>query len=248
MVAKAAPDGYTALYASNTSLSIAVNINKNVAYDPVKDFTPFSMIGTASFVLVATPSLPANNLAEFIALAKEKPGSLSYGSGGNGSLQHLLAEMLQTQAGIRMVHVPYRGDAPVTADMIAGHIPCAFVEMGVAMPLIQAGKIKAFGVSSASRVPAMPDIPTIAEAGLPGFEAGSWQMFVVPAGTPKPVVDRLHTEMTAVMATPEVRDGLIKAGRLPAEQKSVADMEQMVKTELVRWAKVIKDAGLEGTQ
>ena len=147
-VARAAPDGYTLLFATSSPLSIAVNINKNVPYDPVKDFIPVTMIGSSVFVFVATPSLPANNLADFIKLAKEKPGTISFGSGGAGSIQHLFAEMLQNQADIKMVHVPYRGDAPVLNDMIAGHIPCAFVELGVAIPFIQADKIKALGVST----------------------------------------------------------------------------------------------------
>jgi tripartite-type tricarboxylate transporter receptor subunit TctC len=247
-VARAAPDGYTMLFATSSPLSIAVNINKNVPYDPVKDFIPVSMIGNSVFVFVTTPSLPPNTLADFIKLAKEKPGTISFGSGGPGSIQHLFAEMLQNQAGIKMVHVPYRGDAPVLNDMIAGHIPCAFVEVGVAIPFIQAGKVKALGVSSTTRVPATPDIPTIAEAGVPTFDAVSWQMFAVPAGTPRPIVDKLHTEIGAVIAMPEVYEEFVKAGRLPAKQRSVEEMSEYIRTELVRWTKVVQDAGVAGSQ
>lgn len=247
-VARAAPDGYTMLFATSSPLSIAVNINKNVPYDPVKDFIPVSMIGSGVFVFVTGLGVPANNLAEFIKLAKEKPGTISFGSGGPGSIQHLFAEMLQAQADMKMVHVPYRGDAPVMNDMIAGHIPCAFVELGVAIPFIKAGKVKALGVSSGTRVPAMPDIPTIAEAGVPTFEAVSWQMFAVPAGTPRPIVDKLHAEIGAVIAMPEVYDEFVKAGRLPAKQRSVEEMSEYIKTELARWTKVVQDAGVAASQ
>jgi len=247
-VARAAPDGYTLLYATSSPFAIAVNINKNVPYDPVKDFIPLGMIANSVFVFVASNSLPVNNLAEFIKLAKEKPGTISFGSGGPGSVQHLFAEMLQSQADIKMVHVPYRGDAPVLNDMIAGHIPCAFVELGVAIPFIQAKSVKALGVSSNTRVPATPDVPTIAEAGVPTFEAVSWQMFAVPAGTPRPIVDKWHGIIGEVIASPEIYDEFVKAGRLPAKQRSIEEMSDYVRTELVRWTKVVQDAGVAGSQ
>ena len=149
-VAKAAPDGYTLLFGSASPLAIAVNVNKNPPYDPVRDFVPIAMIGNAAFVFVVTPDLGVNTLADFITLAKDNPRQLSFGSGGNGSIQHLFAELLQTMAGIRMVHVPYRGDNPVLSDIVAGHIPAAFVEMGVAMPFIGARKVRALAVSSST--------------------------------------------------------------------------------------------------
>jgi tripartite-type tricarboxylate transporter receptor subunit TctC len=243
-VAKAAPDGYTILFGSASPLAIAVNINKDPPYDPAKDFVPISMIGNAVFVFVVSPTVGVNTLAEFIKLAKEKPEKFSFGSGGNGSMQHLFSEMLQTMAGIKMVHVPYRGDNPVLSDIIADHIPCAFVELGVAMPFITAGKVRALGVSSATRVPAMPDIPTIAEAGVPGFSAVSWQMFVAPAGTPMPVVNKLHGIMTEVLALPAIKDEFVRAGRLIAKTQSTEEMSDYLKSENVRWAKVVKDAGI----
>jgi tripartite-type tricarboxylate transporter receptor subunit TctC len=246
-VAKAAPDGYTILFGSASPLAIAVNVNKDPPYDPAKDFVPVSMIGNAAFVFVVSPTLGVNTLADFIKLAKEKPGQLSFGSGGTGSMQHLFSELMQTMAGIKMVHVPYRGDNPTLTDIIAGHIPCAFVELGVAMPFIQAGKVKALGVSSDTRVPAMPEIPPVAEA-VPGFSAVSWQMFVAPAGTPMPIVNKLHDDLTAILALPEIRDEFIKAGRIPAQTLSVPEMSDYIKSEVVRWAKVVKDAGVAGNQ
>jgi tripartite-type tricarboxylate transporter receptor subunit TctC len=151
-------------------------------------------------------------------------------------------------AGIRMVHVPYRGDNPVLSDIVAGHIPAAFVEMGVAMPFISARKVRALGVSSPTRVPAMPDIPTIAEAGVPGFSAVSWQMFVAPVGTPPEIVERLHGDVIAVLAEPEVRDDFVRAGRVLAQQLSVPEMQDYMKSEFVRWAKVVRDAGISASQ
>jgi tripartite-type tricarboxylate transporter receptor subunit TctC len=247
-VAKAAPDGYTLLFGSASPLAIAVSVNKNPPYDPVRDFVPIAMIGNAAFVFVVTPDLGVSTLADFITLAKDNPAQLSFGSGGNGSIQHLFSELLQTMAGIRMVHVPYRGDNPVLSDIVAGHIPAAFVEMGVAMPFISARKVRALGVSSPTRVPAMPDIPTIAEAGVPGFSAVSWQMFVAPVGTPPEIVERLHGDVIAVLAEPEVRDDFVRAGRVLAQQLSVPEMQDYMKSEFVRWAKVVRDAGISASQ
>jgi tripartite-type tricarboxylate transporter receptor subunit TctC len=217
-------------------------------YDPVRDFVPIAMIGNAAFVFVVTPDLGVNTLADFITLAKDNPRQLSFGSGGNGSIQHLFAELLQTMAGIRMVHVPYRGDNPVLSDIVAGHIPAAFVEMGVAMPFISAGKVRALGVSSSTRVPAMPDVPTVAEAGVRGFSAVSWQMFVAPVGTPPEIVERLHADVIAVLAQPEVRDDFVRAGRIPAQPLSIPEMQDYMKSEFARWAKVVQDAGISASQ
>jgi tripartite-type tricarboxylate transporter receptor subunit TctC len=246
--AKAAPDGYTLLFGTTSPLSIAVNVYKSVPYDPVKDFVPVARIGNAAFVFITTPNLKVNTLAEFIKLAKAKPNEFSFGSGGTGSMQHLFAEMLQAMAGIKMVHVPYRGDNPVITDIIAGHIPVAFVEMGVAMPFIQAGKVVPLGVSSAQRVPAMPNVPTISESGVPGFDAVSWQMFVAPAGTPRPIVDKLFADIGAVLEVPEVKKDFIEAGRIPAQQTSIEEMESYIKSERDKWRKVTEMAGVAGSQ
>ena len=247
-VAKAAPDGYTMLFGTTSPLSIAVNVYKTVPYDPVKDFIPVARIGNAAFVFITTPSLKINTLADFVKYTKERPNQISFGSGGTGSMQHLFAELLQSMSGIKMVHVPYRGDNPVITDIIAGHIPVAFVEMGVAMPYIEAGKVVPLGVSSGQRVPAMPKVPTISEAGVPGFDAVSWQMFVVPAGTPRPVVDKLFADIGAVLSQPEVRDDFMKAGRIPATQTSIEEMSDYIRTERDKWHKVTEMAGVAGSQ
>jgi tripartite-type tricarboxylate transporter receptor subunit TctC len=247
-VAKAAPDGYTMLFGTTSPLSIAVNVYKSVPYDPVKDFVPVARIGNAAFVFITTPTLKITTLADFVKYAKERPNQISFGSGGTGSMQHLFAELLQSMSGIKMVHVPYRGDNPVITDIIAGHIPVAFVEMGVAMPHIEAGKVVPLGVSSGSRVPAMPNVPTISEAGVPGFDAVSWQMFVVPAGTPRPVVDKLFTDISAVLTQPDVRADFVKAGRIPSTPTSIEEMTEYIKTERDKWRKVTEMAGVAGSQ
>ena len=245
--AKAAPDGYTMLFGTTSPLSIAVNVYKSVPYDPVKDFIPVARIGNAAFVFIATPDLKIKTLAEFIAMAKGKPGQISFGSGGTGSMQHLFAELLQSMSGIKMVHVPYRGDNPVITDIIAGHIPVAFVEMGVAMPYIEAGKVVPLGVSS-GRVPAMPNVPTISESGVPGFDAVSWQMFVVPAGTPRPIVDKLFADISAVLTQPDVREDFVKAGRIPSTPTSIEEMSEYIRTERDKWRTVTEMAGVAGSQ
>ena len=246
--AKAAPDGYTMLFGTTSPLSIAVNVYKSVPYDPVKDFIPVARIGNAAFVFIATPSLKIDTLSEFVKYARERPAQISFGSGGTGSMQHLFAELLQSMSGIKMVHVPYRGDNPVITDIIAGHIPVAFVEMGVAMPYIEAGKVVPLGVSSAMRVPAMPKVPTISESGVPGFDAVSWQMFVVPAGTPRAVVDKLHADIGAILNMPDVKDDFIKAGRIPSAQTSIEEMSDYIRTERDKWRKVTEMAGVAGSQ
>ena len=246
--AKAAPDGYTMLFGTTSPLSIAVNVYKSVPYDPVKDFIPVARIGNAAFVFIATPDLKIKTLAEFIAMAKGKPGQISFGSGGTGSMQHLFAELLQSMSGIKMVHVPYRGDNPVITDIIAGHIPVAFVEMGVAMPYIEAGKVVPLGVSSGQRVPAMPNVPTISESGVPGFDAVSWQMFVVPAGTPRPIVDKLFADISAVLTQPDVREDFVKAGRIPSTPTSIEEMSEYIRTERDKWRTVTEMAGVAGSQ
>ena len=236
------------LFGTTSPLSIAVNVYKSVPYDPVKDFIPVARIGNAAFVFIATPDLKIKTLAEFIAMAKGKPGQISFGSGGTGSMQHLFAELLQSMSGIKMVHVPYRGDNPVITDIIAGHIPVAFVEMGVAMPYIEAGKVVPLGVSSGQRVPAMPNVPTISESGVPGFDAVSWQMFVVPAGTPRPIVDKLFADISAVLTQPDVREDFVKAGRIPSTPTSIEEMSEYIRTERDKWRTVTEMAGVAGSQ
>ena len=184
-VARSEPDGYTLLMATSTTLAINKTLYKKLPYDPVKDFTPIALLAGVPFALIVNPMLPAKTLAEFIAYAKSKPGELAYGSAGNGSPQHLGAEMLRTAAGIDIRHVPYRGSVPAMLDVIAGHIPFMIVDLQPALQQIREGKVRVLGVTTPKRVAAAPDIPTLAEAGLPGFELVAWQGVVAPAGVPR---------------------------------------------------------------
>jgi tripartite-type tricarboxylate transporter receptor subunit TctC len=247
-VAKAAPDGYTLLYGTPSSLAVSVSVFKSLPYDPAKDFTPIALTGNSAFVLLVTPSLPVQSLADFIKLAKEKPGQISFASGGPGSPQHLFMELMRSMAGLDMVHVPYRGDGPILTDLTAGHIPVAFCELGVSLPFIKEGKVRALAVSSATRVSAAPDIPTVSEAGVPGFDAVSWQMIVAPAGTPPDIVNRLHKETKEILASKEMKDFFISTGRSPVDSPSPAALADYVKAEIQRWSKVVEAAGIAKSQ
>ena len=193
-VAKSEPDGYTLLMATSTTLAINKTLYKKLPYDPVKDFAPIGLVAAVPFALIINPTIPAKTLSEFIAYAKSKPG-LAYGSAGNGSPQHLGAEMLKTAAGIDIRHVPYRGSVPAMLDVIAGHIPFMVVDLQPALQQIREGKVRVLGVTTPKRVAAAPDIPTLAEAGLPGFELVAWQGVVAPAGTPREIVDQLAAQI-----------------------------------------------------
>src|SRR5450432_3458052 len=189
-VARSEPDGYTLLMATSTTLAINKTLYKKLPYDPVKDFTPIALVAAVPFALICNPTIPAKTLAEFIAYAKAKPG-LAYGSAGNGSPQHLGAEMLKAASGIDIRHVPYRGSIPAMLDVIAGHIPFMMVDLQPALQQIREGKVRCLGVTTLMRIAAAPEIPTLAESGLPGFELVAWQGVVAPAGLPRAVVDQL---------------------------------------------------------
>jgi tripartite-type tricarboxylate transporter receptor subunit TctC len=243
-VAKAAPDGYTLLMATSTTLAINKTLYKKLAYDPVKDFTPIALVAGVPFALIINPSIPAKTLAEFIAYAKKKPG-LAYGSAGNGSPQHLGAEMLKAAAGIDIRHLPYRGSKPAMLDVIAGHIPFMVMDLQPALQQIREGKLRCLGVTTSKRVAAAPDIPTLAEAGLPGFELVAWQGVVAPAGLPRAIVDRLAAQIGTLMADPATRDKLttISLESLPASTPD--SFAAYIRTEVDRWAGIVKNSGAE---
>src|ERR1700731_2858074 len=192
-VARAEPDGYTLLMGTSTTLAINKTLYRKLPYDPVRDFTPIALVAGVPFALIVNPTIPAKTLSEFIAYAKTRPG-LVYGSAGNGSPQHLGAEMLKAAAGIDIRHVAYRGSVPAMLDVIAGHIPFMVVDLQPALQQIREGKVRVLGVTTPKRVAAAPDIPTLAQAGLPGFELVAWQGIVAPAGTPRPVIDALAAQ------------------------------------------------------
>jgi tripartite-type tricarboxylate transporter receptor subunit TctC len=244
-VARSEPDGYTLLMATSTTLAINKTLYRKLPYDPVKDFTPIALLAGVPFALIVNPMLPAKTLAEFIAYAKSKPGELAYGSAGNGSPQHLGAEMLKSAAGIDIRHVPYRGSVPAMLDVIAGHIPFMIVDLQPALQQIREGKVRVLGVTTPKRVAAAPDIPTLAEAGLPGFELVAWQGVVAPAGVPRPIVDQLAVQIAKLVADPATRDKLTALSLEPLTGSTPDSFATYVKTEVDRWAVVVKASGAE---
>lgn len=244
LVAKSEPDGYTLLMATSTTLAINKTLYKRLPYDPAVDFAPVGLVAGVPFALIINPAIPAKTLAEFIAYAKSKPG-LSYGSAGNGSPQHLGAEMLKTAAGIDIRHVPYRGSVPAMFDVVAGHIPFMVVDLQPALQQIREGKVRVLGVTTPKRVAAAPDIPTLAEAGLPGFELVAWQGVVAPSGTPRPVIDALAAQIAKLLADPATRDKLREISLEPLPPSTPDSFAAYIKTEIARWAVIVKNSGAE---
>ncbi len=243
-VARAEPDGYTLLMATSTTLAINKTLYKKLPYDPVKDFTPIALVAAVPFALIINPQIPAKTLPEFIAYAKSKPG-LAYGSAGNGSPQHLGAEMLKAAAGIDIRHVPYRGSVPAMLDVIAGHIPFMVVDLQPALQQIREGKVRVLGVTTAKRVAAAPEIPTLAEAGLAGFELVAWQGVVAPAGVPRAIVDQLAGQIGKLVADPATRDRLAAISLEPLPRSTPDSFAAYVRTEVDRWAAIVKNSGVE---
>ena len=246
--AKAAPDGYTLVMGGSGSLAISPTLYKELPYDARKDFTPIALVVRVPFVLVVNPSLPIDSVADLISYAKAHPGALTYGSGGAGSPHQLFAEMFKTMTGIEMTHVPYKGSAPALTDVIGGHIDLLFADPAPALPLIKAGKVRALGVTSAARLPAAPDIPSLAERGVPGYDAAGWGMVVAPAGTPAPIVTKLYTAFRTVESRSQVRDRLSFLGLTPQTSPPPDKLQAFIDDELVRWGKVVKSARLTGTE
>ena len=246
--AKAEPDGYTLMVAPSSTMAINVSLFKTLPYDPVIDFVPLAFAAQTAFVLVVNPELPVHSVADLIKYAKEKNGTLSYATAGPGVPHHLFAELLKSMTGIEMSPVAYRGSVPALNDVVAGHVPLMFVDVGPALGIIQAGKVRALGMSTKTRFAALPDIPPLAEVGVPGFDAASWQMFVAPAKTPTPIVEKLHNDLTAQLANAEMKQEILKSGMIPMEAASVAALQDFVKSEIVRWGKVVAQAGLTASQ
>ena len=246
--AKATPDGYTLVMAGSGSMAISPTLYKELPYDPRRDFTPIALVVRVPFILVVNPSLPIESVTDLISYAKAHPGALTYGSGGAGSPHHLFAEMFKTVTGIEMTHVPYKGSAPALTDVIGGHIALLFADPAPTLPLIKAGKVRALGVTSAAPLPAAPEIPPLAERGVPGFDAAGWGMVVAPAHTPASIVTRLYDAFRTVEARPEVRDRLIFLGLTQQASPPPETLQSFIDGELARWGKVVKSAGLAATQ
>ena len=247
-VAKSEPDGYTLLMATPTPMAITFTLHKQLPYDAAADLVPLVMVAGAPFVLVVHPALPVKSVKELIDYAKANPGKLTYGSGGPGSPHHLYAELLASMTGIKMTHVPYKGTLPALNDVIAGHIDLMFSDVPPLLGVAATGKVRAIGVSTKVRVKAFADVPPLNEAGVPGFDVAGWFTICAPAKTPQPVVDKLHKEMVAVMALPEMKAQIEKLSLLPMATPSVGEMRSFVKSEVVRWGDIVKKAGIAGSQ
>jgi tripartite-type tricarboxylate transporter receptor subunit TctC len=242
-VAKSAPDGYTILMGTSTPLAINATLYKHLPYDPAKDFVPLALIATIPFVLVVNNDLPVHSVSEFIAYAKAHPGELSYGSTGPGTPFHLNAELFSAMTGIKMVHVPYKAVVDAQVDLMGGRIQVMFTDFTSSVALIKAGKMRALGVTTKTRAAAMPDLAPIAELGVPGFNAAAWQMVVAPSATPRPIVDKLHAALEAIMALPQTRDAITRIGLVPADNSSIEELQAFVRSEIVRWGEVVKRSG-----
>lgn len=241
-VAGAAPDGYTLLLGTVSSQAINPAMTK-VGYDPLKDFTPVAALASIPFVLVSHPSLPARTVADVIALAKAKPGELSYASAGLGTSNHLAGELLATAAQVRLLHVPYKGSAPALNDVAAGHVPLMFDLMATALPQVQSGKVKALAVTGKKRSALLPDVPTAIESGLAGYDVTAWFGVFAPAGLPRPVLERLNTEIAALIRTPDMQKRLRDLGADP-EEAGIEAYAEFGRHEVARWSEVVRKAGL----
>ncbi len=243
-VARSLADGYTLVIGPNGNLVVNPHLYANLPYDVARDFAPITLVATFSNVLVVNPELPAKSVAELIALAKAKPRSLSYGSPGMGSQPHLGGEYLKLTAGIDIVHVPYNGTAPALRDLLGGQIAFMFAQTSAALPHIQSGKLRALGVASRKRAPQLPDVPTIEEAGLPGFEAVSWYALLAPAATPKDVVARIQADVARVLQMPDIREKLAQQGGEPVGN-TPAELAALLRNESARYADIVRRAGIK---
>ncbi len=241
-VAKSAPDGYTFVLTGAGGLTANPNLYARLAYDPVKDLAPVGTFGTSPFVLVASASLPVDSMKDVAALAKARPGQLSYASGGNGTAMHLTGELIKAMSGSYIVHIPYRGTGPAVLATMGGETQLAIADLASVRQQARGGRIKLLGVTSRERSPLAPELPTLAESGLPGFEAAGWFAILAPAGTPSAVINRLNAELDGVLRLPEVRQQFFNAGLEPLPG-SPADLAALMKRETAKWADVIKRSG-----
>ena len=240
IVAKAEPDGYTLLMATSTTLAINASLYKSLPYDPVKDFAPISLAIQHPFVLLVDPKLPAHSVKELVALAKAKPGQLAYASGGSGSFPHLAMAMFQSMTGIDVIHVPYKGSAPALTDLMGGQV--AMIFDNTALNYVKSGKIRALAVTTKDRLSVMPDVPTLQEAGVPGYELAAWQGVIAPAGTARPIVERLNAEIVKLLHEPDTQKRLTGDGG----QIITSTPDQFaayIKSEIGRFAKIVRDSG-----
>jgi tripartite-type tricarboxylate transporter receptor subunit TctC len=241
-VAKAPPDGYTLLTMSNTHF-VSAALYKKLPYDSVADFAPVTQVTSAPNIIVVHPSLPARTVKELIALAKAKPGKIDYASSGNGSTQHLTGALFTKMAGIDMTHIPYRGSGPATADLLSGQVTVGFPGIAGMLPQIKAGKLRALAVTSVKRSPELPDVPTVDEAGVKGYDVTAWFGVAGPKGMPRDIVQKLHAELLRIVKNPDVKKLLLNAGQEVAWQETPEQFGDMLKAEAAKWARMVKESG-----
>jgi tripartite-type tricarboxylate transporter receptor subunit TctC len=243
--AEATPDGYTLLFSAASGLIIAPLLHPDAGYSPLTSFDPIALVGASSSILVVNPSVPAKTVQELITYSKANPGKVNFSSGGIGVLPHLTGELFKARAGVDIVHVPYKGGGPSITDLMAGNVQMTFEATSVLLPLIQAGKLRPLAVTSAKRIPQLPDVPTMIESGFPDFVTVAWTGLLAPAHTPQAVIDKLNAAVNQGLKSPELRDALAKITVDPLGG-TPADLTQTMKTELARWTPLVKSLGLEG--
>jgi tripartite-type tricarboxylate transporter receptor subunit TctC len=242
-VAKAPPDGHTIVAALTAQLAVNVSLFKKLPYDPVKDYAPITLLAQGPYVLVVHPSLPVRTVKELVALARARPNDITYASSGNGSGGHLAAELLNSMTHVKMLHIPYKGGGPALTDLLGGQVQVLFSTWASGRGHIQSGRIRALAVSTAKRPASIPDIPTVAESGVPGYDSGVWYALLAPAGTPKDIVDRLNREILAVLKNPDYRRLLVDSAIDPVGS-TPEELGRYIRAEIAKWAKVVKDANV----
>jgi tripartite-type tricarboxylate transporter receptor subunit TctC len=244
VVAKAAPDGYTLAVASTSTHVVAPSVYTKLDYDPVKDFAPISLMAVSPYLLVVTPSVPVKSLQELVALAKKQPGKLNYASAGVGSTTHLAMEMLKSVSGTYMLHIPYNGNGPAGTAVVGGQVEVLFGSLPSILPHAKSGRLRALAVGTPKRSASLPEVPTVAESGYPGFDASLWLAIMAPAGTPQPILDRLQKEIVLIVGAADTREALDKAGAEPVTS-TPAELAAMIRDGVSKYAQVIKSAGIK---
>jgi tripartite-type tricarboxylate transporter receptor subunit TctC len=244
IAARSNPDGYTLTMGTTSTHVIAAGAYANLKYDPIKDFAPITLVATTPYLLVVNPGVKASTLKEFVALAKSQPGKLNYASAGTGTTTQLAMEMLKTAAGIDLVHVPYNGNGPANTATLGGQVQALFGSMPAVLPMAKAGRLRPLAVGTTKRSSALPDVPSVAESGYPGFEASLWLGFFAPKGTPQPILNRLSSELVAIAKAPEMKEQFERNGAEPVTT-TPAELTRLVKVEIEKYTKVIRAAGIK---
>jgi putative tricarboxylic transport membrane protein len=247
-VVRGAADGYTMITASSTMMSLNITIRKQMPYDPRKDLTPIAMTVRTPFVLVVNPKLPVHSVDDLVKLAREKKGQISYGTPGPATFHRLSTEILRTMFDLEFIHVPYKGTVPALNDLMGGHIAFMFADIPPALALIKAGKLRALGVTTGARIPALNEVPPLKDVGMPGFDASSWHTIAIHSGVPRDIIEKLAAAIREGMAEPAVAEMLARDGAIPVVSPGVDELRRFVDSETLRWGKVIEQAGLAGSE